>query len=281
MPLSLNEIRDRARAFSREWDGETSERAEAQSFWNDFFHVFGKKRRSVAVYEQKARRFAGKAQGRIDLFWPGVMLAEHKSAGVDLDAAFDQATDYFAGLAESEKPQYILVSDFQRFRLYDLDSRDPPVEFPLADLHREIGRFGFISGYQTRSYKEEDPVNVQAAERMGRLYDALKAAGYDGHALEVLLVRLLFCLFAAGGGGVQVQAFRPRLDRPARNRHPQGTRFFQVHRPFPSRRILRRIDRHHRGQQVHSDQLPDRQTQAPRARPSGRQPLPPRTRLLP
>ena len=75
MPLSLNEIRDRARAFAREWDGETSERAEAQSFWNDFFHVFGKKRRSVAVYEQKARRFAGKAEGRIDLFWPGVMLA--------------------------------------------------------------------------------------------------------------------------------------------------------------------------------------------------------------
>ena len=47
--LSLNEIRDRARAFAREWDGETSERAEAQSFWNDLFHVFGKKRRSVAV----------------------------------------------------------------------------------------------------------------------------------------------------------------------------------------------------------------------------------------
>lgn len=89
MPLSLNEIRERARAFVKEWAGETSERAEAQSFWNDFFHVFGKKRRSLAVYEQKARRFTGKASGRIDLFWPGVMLAEHKSAGVDLDAAFD------------------------------------------------------------------------------------------------------------------------------------------------------------------------------------------------
>ena len=136
MPLSLNEIRDRARAFAREWDGETSERAEAQSFWNDFFHVFGKKRRSVAVYEQKARRFAGTAMGRIDLFWPGVMLAEHKSAGVDLDAAFDQATDYFAGLTESEKPQYILVSDFQRFRLYDLDGREPA----LAEQRRGPGR---------------------------------------------------------------------------------------------------------------------------------------------
>ena len=213
MPLSLNEIRERARAFAKEWAGETSERAEAQSFWNDFFHVFGKKRRSLAVYEQKARRFTGKASGRIDLFWPGVMLAEHKSAGVDLDAAFDQATDYFAGLKESEKPQYILVSDFQRFRLYDLDGNEPHVEFPLADLHHEIGRFGFISGYRTRIYKDEDPVNVQAAERMGRLHDALKATGYEGHALEVLLVRLLFCLFADDTGIFPRHAFHDLIDQ--------------------------------------------------------------------
>ena len=51
-----------AYAFAREWDGETSERAEAQSFWNDFFHVFGKKRRSVAVYEQKAMKCAGPSE---------------------------------------------------------------------------------------------------------------------------------------------------------------------------------------------------------------------------
>jgi len=205
MPLSLNEIRSRAMAFAKEWQDETSERAEAQSFWNDFFHVFGVKRRSVAVYEQRARRFSGTGQGRIDLFWPGVMLAEHKSAGADLDSAFQQATDYFAGLAERERPPYILVSDFTRFRLHDLEGDGEPVQFPLAELHRHIGLFGFISGYQTRSFKEEDPVNVQAAERMGRLYDALKAAGYEGHALELLLVRLLFCLFADDTG-----IFQPR-----------------------------------------------------------------------
>ncbi len=206
MPLSLNEIRERARAFAREWAEDTSERAEAQSFWNDFFDVFGVNRRRVAVFEQKAQRFNGSRHGRIDVFWPGVMLAEHKSAGVDLDAAYQQATDYFAGLKDDELPRYVLVSDFRRFRLHDLDSGES-VEFALADLHREIGRFGFISGYQTRSYKEEDPVNVQAAERMGRLHDALKAAGYEGHALELLLVRLLFCLFADDTGIFPRQAF--------------------------------------------------------------------------
>lgn len=74
MPLSLNEIRERARAFAKEWANETSERAEAQSFWNDFFRVFGVNRRRVAVYEQKAQRFSGSKHGRIDVFWPGVML---------------------------------------------------------------------------------------------------------------------------------------------------------------------------------------------------------------
>ena len=207
MPLSWNEIKTRAIAFSKDWSAETSERAEAQSFWNAFFHVFGVNRRRVAVFEQKARRFNGSQHGRIDVFWPGVLLIEHKSEGRDLDAAYAQATDYFAGLGDGELPRYVLVSDFRRFRLHDLESGDAPAEFTLAELHREIGRFGFISGYQTRSYKEEDPVNVQAAERMGKLHDALKAAGFDGHALELLLVRLLFCLFADDTGIFPRQAF--------------------------------------------------------------------------
>ncbi|WP_287596324.1 DNA methyltransferase [Thermomonas sp.] len=206
MPLSLNEIRERARAFAKEWAGESSERAEAQSFWNDFFNVFGVNRRRVAVFEQKATRFTGSTHGRIDVFWPGVMLAEHKSEGRDLDAAFQQATDYFAGIKDAELPRFVLVSDFQRFRLHDLETGER-ADFALAELHKQIGRFGFISGYQTRSYKEEDPVNVQAAERMGRLHDALKAAGYDGHALELLLVRLLFCLFADDTGIFPRQSF--------------------------------------------------------------------------
>ncbi len=212
MPLSLNEIRERARAFAKEWAGESSERAEAQSFWNDFFNVFGVNRRRVAVFEQKAARFTGSTHGRIDVFWPGVMLAEHKSEGRDLDAAFEQATDYFAGLKDAELPRFVLVSDFQRLRLHDLETGER-TDFPLADLHKETGRFGFISGYQTRSYKEEDPVNVQAAERMGKLHDALKAAGYDGHALELLLVRLLFCLFADDTGIFPRQSFHDLISQ--------------------------------------------------------------------
>jgi hypothetical protein len=199
MPLSWNEIKDRALTFSREWVDESSEDAEAKSFWDGLFNVFGLPRRRVATFERKVKKIDGR-DGYIDLLWKGVLLVEHKSRGKNLDRAHQQARDYFHGLTDAELPKYLLVSDFARFRLYDLETSEEPVEFPLKDLHKHVRRFGFIAGYQAHAFKEEDPVNVQAAERMGKLHDALKAAGYDGHALEVLLVRLLFCLFADDTG---------------------------------------------------------------------------------
>jgi hypothetical protein len=178
---------------------ETSEDAEAKSFWDGFFNVFGLPRRRVATFERKVKKIDGR-DGYIDLLWKGVLLVEHKSRGKNLDRAHQQARDYFHGLTDAELPKFLLVSDFARFRLYDLETSEEPVEFPLKDLHKHVRRFGFIAGYQAHAFKEEDAVNVQAAERMGKLHDALKAAGYDGHALEVLLVRLLFCLFADDTG---------------------------------------------------------------------------------
>jgi len=194
MSLSWNEIKDRALKFSKEWEGESRERAEKDSFWNDFFDIFGISRRRLATFEEPVKKLNNK-QGFIDLFWKGTLLVEHKSKGKNLDAAFEQATDYFYGLKEAELPKYILVSDFERFKLYDLDEKEE-FKFNLSDLHTNIKLFGFIAGYQKRSFKDEDPVNIKAAELMGKLYDQLKASGYEGHQLEVFLVRLLFCLFA-------------------------------------------------------------------------------------
>jgi len=198
MPLSPNEIKERAVAFAHEWAGEDSERAEAQSFWNGFFNVFGVDRKRVGVFEKQvkmARAGEKLRHGRIDLFWKGTLLVEHKSGGADLDRAFAQAADYFDGLAERDLPRHILVSDFARFRLYDLEN-GKETEFRLKDLYKHVRLFGFIAGYAPVKIEEQDPVNLKAALAMGRLHDALKASGYAGHALEVLLVRLLFCLFA-------------------------------------------------------------------------------------
>jgi hypothetical protein len=211
MPLSWNEIKSRAIPFSRNWATETSEHAEAKSFWDDFFNVFGISRRRVASFELPVKK-ADNKQGFIDLLWKGVMLVEHKSKGKDLDKAAQQAKDYFAGLKEHELPKYILVSDFQRFRLYDLDTNVLHA-FELKDFVANIHLFGFIAGYEKRVYRDQDPVNIEAAERMGKLHDALQASGYTGHALEVYLVRLLFCLFADDTHIFERTQFQDYIDR--------------------------------------------------------------------
>ena len=165
MPLSWNEIRDRAVRFQKEWEHESSEDAEAKSFWDDFFDVFGISRRKLALFEKAVAR-KGRGAGFVDLFWPGTLIVEHKSKGKDLDRAYGQAIDYFEGLNDHELPRYVLVSDFARFRLYDLELHTED-EFVLADLHRNIKRFGFMLGYQQPYFQEQDPVNIEAALKMG------------------------------------------------------------------------------------------------------------------
>ena len=198
MRLSWNEIRARANVFAEDWKDAHYEKGETQSFYNDFFDVFGVKRRRVAVYEQHVKKLDD-SNGYVDLFWPGVLLVEQKSAGRNLEKAREQALDYCANLKDEEPPRYILVSDFQNFSLYDLDERTD-IHFKLADLHRHVEAFGFIVGVQKRVFRDEDPVNLHAAELMANIHDGLADTGYSGHNLEQYLVRLLFCLFADDTG---------------------------------------------------------------------------------
>ncbi len=210
MALSWNEIKDRALKFTKEWEGESRERAEKDTFWNDFFNVFGISRRRLATFEEPVKKLNNK-QGFIDLFWKGTLLVEHKSKGKNLDAAFEQATDYFHGIKEHELPKYVLVSDFEKFKLYDLDDKKE-YEFGIKDFHKNIKLFGFIAGYQKRTFKDEDPVNIKAAELMGKLHDQLEESGYEGHPLEVFLVRLLFCLFADDTGIFEKDTFKEFIE---------------------------------------------------------------------
>lgn len=232
MPLSWNEIKSRALTFSRTWADAANEDSQAKPFWIDFFEIFGITDKRVATFELNVKKL-GAAQGFVDLFWPGMLLVEHKSRGKDLDRAFQQALDYFPGLPERDLPQLIIVCDFARFRVHRLATNGKDgetIEFALQDLHKHIKLFGFVAGYKVQEIKAQDPVNIKAAERMGRLHDALKASQYDGHPLEVLLVRLLFCLFADDTGIFQpAQAFRAFIEeRTAPDGSDLGPRLAQV-----------------------------------------------------
>lgn len=231
MPLSWNEIKSRALAFSRTWADAANEDAQAKPFWIDFFEIFGITNKRVASFEHNVKKHGG-GQGFVDLFWPGMLLVEQKSRGKNLDAAFDQALGYFPGIAERDLPQLIVVCDFARFRVHDL-ANGQVTEFALADLHQHVRLFGFIAGYKVQTIQAQDPVNIRAAERMGRLHDALHASGYDGHPLQVLLVRLLFCLFADDTGIFQpAQALRQfieeRTSEDGSDLGPRLAQLFQV-----------------------------------------------------
>ena len=197
---SWNEIRKAATAFSKRWKNAYDEKAQAQSFLKEFVAVFGVDTVVFNAFEHRVK-FTDGSQGYADCFWQGKILVEMKSAGKDLDTAYQQAMEYVRTLPPADYPHAVVVSDFQRFRFYNLERDNALTEFALKDLRKYVTLFGYMIGAdEGGEIREQDPVNRKAAEKMARLHDAMKAVGYTGHPLEVYLVRLLFCLFAEDTG---------------------------------------------------------------------------------
>ena len=243
-PPSWNQIRADAAVFAARWADETDENAGAQSFWNEFLAIFGVDRKRVAVFEKRAERLSTGGRGRIDVFWPGVLIAEHKSAGKDLDAAEEQALDYLESIDQDAFPGLLVVSDFARMRVADLGGDRTSFEFPLTDLVKEIDRFAYLAGYSGRQLKQarEHEVDIAAARLMGSLYDKVAETGFTEHEVSVFLVRMLFLMFADDTGlwekslfqefletrtqpdgsdlGAQLAALFQTLDRPEDKRPP-------------------------------------------------------------
>lgn len=171
-------------------------KASGMSCWG----VYGIDRRRVATFERKVEGLGkGSGQGRIDLLWPGLFMAKHESKGRDLAEAMQQALDYVQVLEEHERPQWVAVSDFSQIRLQEVATGEA-FQFPLSDFPRQVERFAFLIGKQLRHQRGADPVNVKAAQQMGQMHTLLESSGYGGHALELLLVRLLFLLFGDDTG---------------------------------------------------------------------------------
>jgi len=200
MQLSWDDIQSNAITFAKKWRDAKNEEADAQGFEADFLRVFGvADARSVGSFEHKVPLSGGK-MGYFDYLWPGKLAIEMKSRGKDLDAAFLQLQNYIQHLPPEEMPDLWMVCDFENIRL-NRRSTNEVWSFKTRNLRRNIKRFAAIAGYETeRVWESQAAVNVKAAEKMAKLHDALRDIGYDGHALEVYLVRLLFCLFADDTG---------------------------------------------------------------------------------
>lgn len=196
--IGLAEVKKRLTAFARKFKDAADEQQLATIFWVEFYKCFGHTDADAAVYESKVKMLSGNL-GRIDSFIPGLLLVEHKSKGKDLDAAYEQATDYYLRLADEVRPKYIVVSDFGRIRLYDL-AKGTQHECKLSELASKASWFKFLIEGEEAEVLEETPINREAAYTVSKLHEALLRANFKGRDLEIFLTRLLFCLFADDTG---------------------------------------------------------------------------------
>ena len=211
MALSWDEIQGKALSFSKKWKDAKNEEAQAQSFELDFFKIFGIDANEVGNFEYRVpKEIEGK--GYIDYLWKKQIAIEMKSKGKDLERAYKQVKEYVFHLPADEMPDLLMVCDFENIVLHRR-STGKRKKFKTKDLHKNIRQFANIAGYETtREIEDQIEVNVKAAEKMARLHDALKSHGYEGHDLEVYLVRLLFCLFADDTGIFPKQSFMNYLE---------------------------------------------------------------------
>jgi len=134
MVLNWNEIKDRAIKCSKEWEHTYNEEADAKSFLDDFFNVFGIPRKRVGSFEHRVKKL-NEVDGYIDLLWKGVILIEMKSTGKNLDKAFIQAKDYIHGLASHECPSTFWFPTFKLF-VFSIPKKNQHMNFNFPNLFK-------------------------------------------------------------------------------------------------------------------------------------------------
>lgn len=200
--LTHSEIRARATTFVAEWSEKPArEIADSQTFWTDLFRVYGLERRRVATFEK-----ATNGGRRADLLWPGVVIVEMKSPGKSLDAAMSQAFSYARELSADTIPRWVVVSDFRRFLIRDLEL-DTSSELSLEELPSRVSALAFLRGAPSEVTVEE-AVTRRAADSLAGLYQDLVERGYLEDAAQLIICRFAWLAFAEDAGILDPHCFR-------------------------------------------------------------------------
>lgn len=209
-----------AKKFAADWAGKGDEKQDTHRFWMGFLQkVLGVENSDEHIHFEKPVQYKGHTT-YIDAYIPETkVLIEQKSLGLDLDKKeprhgemlkpFEQAEQYSQKLIKSEKARYIIVSNFETFRIHDLDKlgyESNYEEILLSNLEKECHRFGFIIDKDKQILQREMEISLKAGELVGKMYDAIKKqyknpdASETLKSLNVLCVRLVFCLYAEDAG---------------------------------------------------------------------------------
>lgn len=226
--------------FVEYWLDKGYEKGESQPFWLSLL-------RNVFGIAEPERLISFEAQVHLDhtSFIDGMIpstrvMIEQKSRGKDLRkpikqsdgsllSPFSQAKRYITELPLSKHPRWIVTCNFEEFLIYDMENPSAePESVLLKNLEKEYYRLQFLVNTESKALKKEMEVSVKAGELVGKLYDELLSQYKNPdetslHCLNILCVRLVFCLYAedAGlfGGHTQfhdyLKAFEPRYVRRA------------------------------------------------------------------
>ena len=230
MPCDKKELLE----FVSRWQGRGYEKGDTQQFWLQLLRTIGYSKVDDVLFE-----FHVSSGGFIDVWIPDAgVLIEQKALGIDLDkeelrqgkqkTPLTQALDYVDELPRLEQPRFVITCNFSTFRVYDRDAfgrsqlPNNTFEFTLDELVSHPEYLAFINDPTNSRLEKEKTVSIKAGELIGKLYDRLREGYIDPdseesmHALNVLCVRLVFCLYCEDAGLFGKDAFYNYLkDVPA------------------------------------------------------------------
>lgn len=207
-----------AKDFAEYWKDKGYEKGESQKFWLSLL-------RDVYGVSHPERYISFEDQVHLDhtSFIDGMIpsthvMIEQKGRNKNLKAAikqsdgsllnpFQQAKRYITELPVSMHPKYVITCNFQEFLIYDMDNpQGEPEQLLLKNLPKEYYRLNFLVNEKSKILKQEEEISVKAGDLVGKMYDALRKQYLDpdsDHAqksLNILCVRLVFCLYAEDAG---------------------------------------------------------------------------------
>ncbi len=209
--------REAARQFYYKWNGKGKEDEDARSYWIDVLvNIFGMENMTDRVQFEK--KVAGdKSMKRIDVYIPEThVLIEQKSLGIALDkpqpghdnkTPYEQAKEYDNLLPYDEKARWIITSNFAEIWIYDMAVMKPePVKITLTDFPAKFHMLDFMLNKEVKKLTEELRLSIKAGELVGKIHDRFLEQYHDPMAkktqnsLNILCVRLVFCLYAEDAG---------------------------------------------------------------------------------
>ena len=238
--MSNKTSQEKIKAFVERWTGKGYEKGESQVFWIELLtDVLGVETPSEIIsFEDQVKL---DHTSFIDAYIKTThVMIEQKSIDKDLKAPikqsdgtlltpFQQAKRYASELPYSKRPRWIVTCNFKSFLIYDMEQpQGEPFEILLEKLPKEAHMLKFLVVDKSALLKHEMEVSIQAGDIVGRLYDVFlqqyqgETTQTDLHALNVLCVRLVFCLYAEDAGVFAkdqfveyLQSFRPENMRMA------------------------------------------------------------------